>query len=139
MFNIGHIFTIILVQPILNFMVFAYNYIHDIGLVIILVTILIRLILLPSFNKSLKAQKNMAALQPRMNEIREQYKDNKEEQAKQLMAFYKETNTSPFSSCLPLLIQLPLLIALYQVFNIGLNGNDLGHYLYHYIPQPRNY
>ena len=134
---IGHIFQIILVEPILNFLVFCYNYVHDIGIVIILVTFVIRLILAPSFHKSLKSQRAMALLQPKMDEIKEKHKDNKEEQAKQLMNLYKESGTSPFSSCLPLLIQLPLLIALYQVFNLALRGHDpLGNYLYHFVHNP---
>lgn len=139
MATIGYIFKLILIQPLLNLLVGGYNIIpgHDVGVVIILLTILVRLILAPSFHKSIKSQKNMSALQPKLNEMREKHKDDKEAQAKAMMALYKEHNISPFSSCLPLLIQLPLLIALYQVFIIGLHGGtDLGAYLYHFIHNP---
>lgn len=127
---------VILVQPILNLMVELYRFVPDIGVVIIIVTIIIRLLLLPSFNKSLRAQKDMAALQPKLNEVREKYKDNKEQQAKAIMDLYKEQKISPFGSCLPLVIQLPLLIALYKVFILGLGSHDLQQYLYPFIKNP---
>jgi len=137
---IGHIFRIILIQPLLNLLVLGYNVIpgHDVGVVIVLLTVLVRLILAPSFHKSIKSQKSMSALQPKLNAVREQYKDDREGQAKAMMALYKEHNVSPFSSCLPLLIQLPILIALYQVFIIGLRGQagGLDSYLYHFVHNP---
>ncbi len=133
--NIGHIFNLILVYPLLNLLVFFYHYIPDIGVVIILITVLVRLILLPSFHKSLKQQKAMAELQPKMNAVKEQFKDDKEGQAKALMELYKEHKVNPLSSCLPLLVQLPLLIALYQVFIQSLNGSQLTG-LYSFIADP---
>lgn len=137
---IGHWFRLILIQPLLNLLVLGYNYIpgHNVGVVIILLTVLVRLILAPSFHKSLKSQKSMTALQPKMNEVREKYKNDKEGQARAMMELYKEHNVSPFSSCLPLLLQLPILIALYQVFIIGLRGDKgaLGQYLYHFVHNP---
>ncbi|MEO8065539.1 MAG: YidC/Oxa1 family membrane protein insertase [Candidatus Doudnabacteria bacterium] len=133
--NIGHLFNLILVYPLLNLLVFFYHYIPDIGVVIILLTVLIRLLLLPSFHKSLKQQKAMSDLQPKMNAVKEKHKDDKEAQAKALMELYKEHNVNPLSSCLPLLIQLPILIALYQVFIRSLDGSQLLG-LYSFIPAP---
>lgn len=133
---IGDIFRNILVIPLLNLLVFFYNLIPDIGIVIIIITILIRLLLLPSFNKTLKSQANLAKLQPKMNEIREKYKDDKQAQAQAMMALYKEHNINPLSSCLPLLIQLPLLFALYQVFMLGLRDTEFVQYLYKFIHNP---
>jgi YidC/Oxa1 family membrane protein insertase len=117
-------------------LVWGYNTIpgHDIGLVIILLTIVIRLVLSPFMHKSLKGQQVMNALQPKLNELRETHKDNKEAQAKAMMDLYKEHKINPLSSCLPLLIQLPILIALYQVFNKALHGNLSG--LYHFVSNP---
>jgi YidC/Oxa1 family membrane protein insertase len=114
----------IIYRPLLNLLVFFYNVIpgHDIGLVIILLTILIRLVLAPSFHKSLKSQKAMNDLQPKLSEMREKYKNDKEGQAKAMMALYKEHKINPLSSCLPLVIQLPILIGLYQVFTTALNS-----------------
>jgi YidC/Oxa1 family membrane protein insertase len=118
------IYNDIIYRPLLNLLVFFYNIIpgHDIGVVIILITIFIRLLLAPSFHKSLKSQKAMNELQPKLNEMREKHKDNKEAQAKAMMDLYKEHKINPLSSCLPLLIQLPILIGLYQVFRVALNS-----------------
>lgn len=126
----------VIYNPILNLLVFLYNIIpgHDIGVVIILVTLLIRLILAPSFHKSLKSQKAMNDLQPKLNELREKYKNNQQEQAKAMMQLYKDHKVNPFSSCLPLLIQLPIMIALYQVFIKALKGNLDG--LYSFVNNP---
>src|SRR3989338_638396 len=132
---IGHYFNLLLVYPLLNLLVFFYNFIPDIGIVIILLTMLVRLVLLPSFHKSLKHQKAMQELQTKMNEIKDKYKDNKEQQAKALMELYAAHKVNPLSSCLPLLIQLPILIALYQVFIQSLNGAELAG-IYSFVPRP---
>jgi YidC/Oxa1 family membrane protein insertase len=120
--------------PLLNLLVFFYNIIPDVGVVIILVTLVIRLILAPSFHKSLKSQKAMTDLQPKLTELREKYKDDKEGQAKAMMQLYKDHKVNPFSSCLPLLVQLPILIALYHVFNKALQSNLTG--IYSFIHNP---
>ncbi len=123
-------------RPILNLLVALYNHIpgHDVGVVIILVTVLIRVILSPFMHKSLKGQKAMTAIQPKIAELRTKHKDDQQEQAKAMMALYKEHNVSPFSSCLPLLIQLPILIALYQEFAKALKGNLDGLYIFVHNP-----
>jgi len=133
----------IIYRPLLNLLVFFYNIIpgHDIGVVIILVTIVIRLLLAPSFHKSLKSQKAMNDLQPKLNDLREKHKDNKEAQAKAMMELYKEHKINPLSSCLPLLLQLPILIGLYQVFRVALNSKIeihtrlAGLYSFVHVPQ----
>ena len=129
----------VIYRPLLNLLVFFYNIIpgHDVGIVIIVVTIVIRLLLAPSFHKSLKNQKAMNDLQPKLNEMRERLKDDKEGQAKAMMEIYKEHKINPLSSCLPLVIQLPILIGLYQVFRIALGGHSLTG-LYSFIPNPLN-
>lgn len=128
-------FTVVY-RPILNALVFIYNNIpgHDIGISIILITILVRLVLAPFMQKSLKSQLAMTALQPKLNDVREKHKANKEEQAKAIMALYKEHKINPLSSCLPLVLQLPILIALYQVLDKALKGNLDG--LYNFISNP---
>ncbi len=131
-----HIYNEIIYRPILNLLVWLYNVIpgHDIGIVIILVTLVIRFLLAPFMHKSLKGQRAMSALQPKLNDLREKHKEDKEGQAKAMMELYKEHNVNPFSSCLPLLIQLPILISLYRVFGKALKGNLDG--LYHFISNP---
>lgn len=132
-----HILTIIFYQPLLNLLVFVYNVIpgHDIGLAIIAITVLIRLALYPFSTKSIKAQKSMTDLQPKINEVKAKYKDDKQKQAQELMELYKREKINPFSSCLPLLIQLPFLIAIYEVFRTGLTNGAL-NLVYPFISNP---
>lgn len=131
-----HFFTIIFYQPILSLLIFLYNTVsyHDMGVAIILLTIIIRLILWPLTNKSIKSQRELQELQPKLEELKKRV-PNKEEQAKATMALYKEHKINPFSSCLPILIQLPFLIAVYQVFRDGLNNKLNLVYSFIYKPE----
>ncbi|MFH1207686.1 MAG: YidC/Oxa1 family membrane protein insertase [Patescibacteria group bacterium] len=113
---IGDIFNVALFQPLLNALVLIYKYIPDLGVAIILLTLVIKLILYIPSRSSIRSQKILQDTQPKLQAIQKQYKDNKEELGRQLMRFYKENKVNPFSSCLPLLIQLPILIALYRAF-----------------------
>lgn len=130
------IYNTIIYNPILNLLVGLYNVfpIQDIGIVIILVTLLIRILLAPFMHKSLKSQKSLSALQPKMNELRDKHKEDREAQAKAMLDLYREHKVNPLSSCLPVLIQLPILIALYQVFSKALKGNLDG--LYSFVSNP---
>jgi YidC/Oxa1 family membrane protein insertase len=123
-------------RPLLNLLVFFYNDLpgHDMGMVIIFLTLVIRAVLAPLSHKQIKSQKAMQDLQPKLTEVREKFKNDKEGQSKAMMALYKEHKINPLSSCLPLLVQFPLLIALYQVFSKALNGNLGG--LYPFIRNP---
>ncbi|MBI2416187.1 MAG: membrane protein insertase YidC [Candidatus Kerfeldbacteria bacterium] len=117
-----YLYTTFLYDPIFNALIALYHYLpgHDLGVAIIGLTIIIKLVLFWPSLAGLKAQKRLQDTQPKIDELRQQYKDNKEELGRQLMAFYKENKVNPFSSCLPLIIQLPILIALYQTFLHGL-------------------
>lgn len=126
----------VLVPILLNILVVFYNVIPDIGWVIIILTLLIRLALAPSFHSSLKSQAAMTSLQPKMNELREKHKNDQQAQAKAMMDLYKEHKINPMSSCLPLLIQLPILISLYFVFTKALTGNLDG--LYSFVQRPEH-
>jgi YidC/Oxa1 family membrane protein insertase len=97
--------------------------------------VLVRGALWPLTHRSLQNQKAMMDLQPKLKALQLQYKDNKEEQAKATMALYAENKVSPLSSCLPLLIQLPLFIALYRVLSAGLKSEHLDQ-LYGFVPNP---
>lgn len=132
---ISHIFNLILYLPLLNLLVFVYHYIPDIGIVIILLTVLIRLLLLPSFHKTLKHQHKMNQLQPKLNEIKEKHKDNQQEQAKAMMDLYKEHKFNPLGSCLPIIIQAIIIFPLYWVFIKSLNGQALAG-LYSFVSAP---
>lgn len=132
----GNLFTIIFYQPILNLLVFLYNTVsfQDLGVAIILLTIVIKLLLWPLGQKSIKSQKALQELQPKIEELKKKYADNKVELSRATMDLYKESKINPLSSCLPLLIQLPFLFAVYQVFRDGLNNKlDL---VYSFIYKP---
>ena len=130
------IFNEILYYPLFNALVWLYNFIpgNDLGIAIILLTILIRFILYPLSKKAIQSQKAISKLQPKIKEIQKKYK-NKEEQAKAMMELYKKYKVNPMAGCLPILIQLPILIALYRVFINGLNPEAL-NFLYGFIERP---
>ena len=85
--------------------------------------------------KSIKSQKMISELQPKIQEIQQKYKDNKEKQAKEMMGLYQREKINPLSGCLPLLIQLPVMIALYRVLWEGLEPGAMNH-LYSFVPDP---
>lgn len=128
---------VILYKPLYNALIFFVWLIpgNNVGVAIIILTVLIRLILLPSSNKSIEAQRQLKEIQPEMDKIKEKYKDDKQAQAQATMALYQQYKINPLSSCLPLLIQLPILIILYYVFRVGLDTSrfDL---LYSFMPRP---
>ncbi|MFA6475276.1 MAG: YidC/Oxa1 family membrane protein insertase [Patescibacteria group bacterium] len=128
---LGQLYNTILYEPIFNALMWLYYFLpgHDMGVAIIVLTLVIKSLLFwPAFS-ALKSQKKLQETQPKINAIREKYKDNKEELGKQLMQFYKDNKVNPFSSCLPLIIQLPILIALYQAFLHGLQIDPTTHLL----------
>lgn len=99
--------------PIGYIMDFIYNFVSNYGVAIIIISILFKLIILPL---TIKQQKSMAAMQqvqPLMTEIQNKYANDKEKQSMEMMKLYKEYNVKPFASCLPTLIQFPILIGLY--------------------------
>ncbi len=130
------LFNEILYRPMLNLLFFLYNNIWaDLGVAIILLTLIIRFVLLPVFYKSAKDQTIMQKIAPKIKEIQETHKHDKEKQVKEIMNIYKEHKVNPFSGFALLFIQLPFLIALYQVFLRGL-GSNLSDFLYSFVAVP---
>lgn len=130
----------ILYRPLFNGLIFIYSALppHDLGLSIIILTVIVRLILFPATLRAFRSQAAMRAIQPKLKAIQEEYKNNKGEQTKRIMALYAEHKMNPFSGCLPILIQLPVLIALYQIFWKGIDPTLFG-YLYSFISEPGNF
>ncbi len=130
-------FNTILYQPLFNALIFLYESLpgHDFGVAVITLTILIRVILYPLMSQSIKSQKILSELQPKFQEIQRKYKDDKEKQMKETMALYQKEKINPLGSFLPLLVQLPILVALYRVFWQGLQAKELSH-LYNFVPNP---
>lgn len=131
------IFTTVFEQPLLNLLVFFYNSIPgtDIGIAIILVTVVLKLVLYPFSLQSIKSQKALQDLQPKLKALQDELKNDKEKLARATMELYAKEKVSPFSSCLPLLIQFPFLIALYQVLRFGLASQKL-ELLYPFVSNP---
>ncbi|MDD3487049.1 MAG: YidC/Oxa1 family membrane protein insertase [Candidatus Moranbacteria bacterium] len=119
----SQLFHTFVYQPIFNALIFFYNIIpgHDLGVAIILLTILIRAILYPLSQKQIESQKKMQELQPEIKRIQEKYKSDKEKQGRELMNLYKEKKVNPASGCLPLVVQIVFIIALYRALEAGIN------------------
>jgi len=134
---LSFVYNEILYYPLFNLMVLFYNIVpgQDIGIAIILLTLLVRTIFYPINNKAIKSQKKLQEIQPKMKELQKKYKDDKQEQAKKLMELYQKYKVNPFSGCLPLLVQFPILIALYHVFLNGFKDESLS-VLYPFIHNP---
>lgn len=96
--------------PIINFF---FTLTHSYGWSIVLLTVTVRTLMLPLTAQQFKSAKIMQRLQPQLQALQKRYKDKPEEMQKQLMAFYKEHKYNPFSGCLPVLVQMPFLFALY--------------------------
>ncbi|MFA6393550.1 MAG: YidC/Oxa1 family membrane protein insertase [Patescibacteria group bacterium] len=124
-------------RPILNLLVFITGHLpgYDLGFAIIILTALIRLALLPLSKSSIKSQKSLQDLQPKIDELKAKYKDKKDEMGRAMLSLYKEHKVNPFSSCLPLLVQFPFLIAIFQVFKAGINEKT-SSLLYSFVSQP---
>jgi YidC/Oxa1 family membrane protein insertase len=101
--------------PILYLLRFFYGLIHNYGVAIILLTILVKLLLHPINVKSLKSMKAMQQLQPRLKELQQKYKDDKQQLNLETMQLFRAHKVNPMGGCLPMLLQFPIYIALYKV------------------------
>ncbi|MFA6305191.1 MAG: YidC/Oxa1 family membrane protein insertase [Candidatus Gracilibacteria bacterium] len=113
-------------RPIYNTMIFLAKMMpnYDIGLAIIILTLIIRTILLVPSQKAMKSQKRMQDIQPRLEKIKEKYKGDQQKIAAETMALWKEAKVNPMGSCLPLLLQLPFLIGIFYVVQDSLNPDN---------------
>lgn len=136
----GDIFHSFIYQPVYNVLVFFYNVVpgHDFGVAIILTTLFIKTLFIPLSKKQIESQKKMQELQPKLKELQKKHKDNKEEQTKAIMELYRVNKANPFSGCLPLIVQLIVLIAIYRVIiNISQAGFTItASDLYAFIADP---
>jgi YidC/Oxa1 family membrane protein insertase len=132
------LFNELLYKPLLNTLVWLYETVafNDLGIAIILLTIIIRFILFPLFYKSFKNQTLLQRLQPKIKKIQKEHKKNREAQAQALMELYKTHKVNPFAGIGLLLIQLPILIALYRVFLNDFTRESIIGNLYSFIEAP---
>lgn len=114
-------FNLILFNPLYNGLIFLVDIVPfgDVGLAVILLTIIVKLILFPLSMKAVRSQLVMRKLAPKLEEIKKKYKDDRQKQAQEMMGVYKEHNLNPISPILVILIQLPVIFALYWLFFRG--------------------
>jgi YidC/Oxa1 family membrane protein insertase len=132
-----YIWDLILYHPLLNALALLVSIIPrgDVGIAVIILTILVKLALFPLSQKSIDSQAKMTKLAPELDKIKKSGV-SKEEQAKQTFELYKKHKVNPVSGCLPALIQLPIVLALFFVFRQGINfDNEL---LYSFVHIPEN-
>jgi len=107
----------IIAKPILFLLKWLYKGLRNYGLAIIIVTILIKILFWPLTQKSYNSMKGMKALQPQINKLREEYKDDKQRLNSEMMVLYKANKVNPMGGCLPMLIQIPVFFALYRILS----------------------
>ena len=134
----SQIFHSFVYQPIYNALILLYNIVpgHDLGVAIILLTVIVRLLLYPISKKQIESQKKLQDLQPEIKKLQDKYKGDKEKQGRALMEFYKEKKVNPASGCLPLVVQIVFFIALYRAFIAGINFNSACSDLYGFVACP---
>jgi YidC/Oxa1 family membrane protein insertase len=107
-------------KPLLKFLNWLDRYSFNYGWAIVILTILLRIVFWYPNHKSYKSMKDMQKLQPKVAKLREKYKDDKETMNKELMALYRTFKVNPMAGCLPMLLQLPVFIALYNVLGYAI-------------------
>jgi len=136
MYYLSLIYNEVFYRPLLNGLLFLTDILpgNDLGFSVILLTILIRLLVFPLTHQMLRTQNKIKSIEPEIKKIYSETANNKEEQSKRIMELYKKHGINPFSGFLTLLIQFPLLFAMYSVFWKGLPFNAADIYGFLAIP-----
>lgn len=117
-----------IIQPIsritLISLVWLHQFITNYGVVIIVLSIIVKILLFPLTHKSMKATQGMAALQPKMESLKEKHKNDSTKLNQEMMKLYRDAGVNPLGGCLPLLLQMPILIALYTIFSSTIELRD---------------
>lgn len=131
------LFNELFYRPLFNGLILLYENatFGDLGIAIVLLTVIVRTLLYPLFHKSARNQRIMQMIQPQIKKIQVQHKDDREKQAAALLEVYKTHRVNPFSGFLLLLVQIPVLFALYQVFFKGLAAGSFDA-LYSFVARP---
>ncbi len=130
--GLGKIYTTFIIRPFLNFLVFVASILpnHGLGVAIILLTLAVKILLFIPTQHSLEGQKKMQLLQPQIEAVRKNYADDAVKMNQEIMKLWKENKINPFQSCLPLLLQFPVLIGLFHVIRDTHNLAFSRHLLY---------
>lgn len=125
-FNLGleHIvdfgFFSIIARPLFWFLKLLYSITHNYGIAIIILTILVRIPFIPIVNRGQKSMQKLSELQPKLMQLKEQYKNDPQRLQKEMMELYRKYKINPMGGCLPMLLQIPVFFALYQILTIAI-------------------
>jgi len=123
---VGQLWNTIIFQPLLNLLLFLYAVIgRNFGLAVIAFTVLVRVVTLPISNQQMRSARASQDMQPKLAELQQKYKNDKEKLAQEQMKLYKESGVSPLGCMVPMLIQLPIWFGLYQSISAALPQNPL--------------
>ena len=133
-------FFALVYDPLYNGLVYLVDIVpaHDMGVAVIILTILVKVILLPLSRQAIRTQVAMRAVAPEIEAIKEKFKDQQEEQARAIFALYRERNIRPFASFFIILLQFPILFGMYWVFSKGGLPNVDPSILYSFVPSPES-
>jgi YidC/Oxa1 family membrane protein insertase len=133
-------FFTLVYEPLYNGLVYLVDILpsHDIGIAVVLLTIVVKIILFPLSRQAVRTQIAMREIAPEVEVIKEKYKEKQEEQARAIFALYKERGVRPFSSFFLILIQFPILFGLYYVFWKGGFPSVDPSILYSFVPVPES-
>lgn len=125
-------------EPLYNALVYLIDIVpgHDVGIAVIILTLAVKVLLIPLSRQAIRTQVAMRAIAPDMELLKAKYKDNQEEQARAMFALYKERGIRPFSTFFLVLLQLPILFGLYWVFWKGGLPAINTEILYSFVPSP---
>lgn len=128
-------FETLFIKPLFNALMLVYQglFVHDLGIAVIILVVCIRMLLWPLFERAVRSQILITKIQPQIQKIQKQYKEDPVRQSQELMALYKESGFNPFMSFLVVIIQLPILIALYRVFLSGIQNANHVSLLYPWV------
>lgn len=115
-------FFLTIYQPVYNALIALYNLCGDFGVALIILTLITKFLLIPLSRKQIQSQKEMQEIQPKLKALQKKYKDDKEKLSRETLALYKEHKINPAAGCLPLIVQMTLLITIYRVIvNLSYN------------------
>jgi YidC/Oxa1 family membrane protein insertase len=131
----------LLVHPLVSLLTAAYDVVHDFGFAVVVVTVAIRLLLYPLFKIQIRNQRSMQELAPAMADLKAKYGTDKQRLGQEQMKLYQERGYNPAMGCLPLLLQMPLLLAMYAAFQFFVrnpppDGLEIGGVIWPFLPNP---
>ena len=126
----------VLVYPLLTLLIIAYDFVHDFGFAVVIVTVLIRLALYPLYVRQIRSSRGLQELAPALNDIKKKYGSDRAKLNEEQMKLYRERGVNPAGGCLPMLVFLPVLIAMYSAFQQApkFDGAALQEIVHRYLP-----